>query len=169
MEEIQELKQFPTITKEDLWRANRLFTTYLFYQSLPGAREFWCTCCGRHWIQEELPRTSKPQERELMTARHGDEMACPYCRTMATVKNVGMSKTRKIMEEWRNIGFVHVRNKQIFVQMGYVRKRYADSLQPELEVMPKACYLFRPGQGRMWKYKFGGEMGVCKDDTRGIP
>ncbi len=154
MEEIQELKQFPPITKDDLWRANRLFTTYLFYQSLPGAREFWCTCCGRHWTLEELPRTSRPQERELMAARHGDEMACPYCRTTATVKNLGMSKTRKNMEEWRNIGFLHVRKDQIFVQMGYVRKRYADSLQPELEVMPKACYLFQPGQGRMWKYKY---------------
>lgn len=155
MEDEKILDGFPVITKEDIQRINALFTPYVFYtKAWDGGRDCECSACGRAFHMERLARTETAERHRFMMARHNQTAACPLCGRTVTLKNRGICKSGKNLTEWRRVVLLHARDNAVYVQAGYVRKDYSPRCwRPEAEVMPKAMYIFRPGEAVGWRWR----------------
>ena len=155
MEDEKILDRFPVITEEDIQRINALFKPYVFYTTTKdGGRDCECSACNRRFHMARLARTETPERSRFMMARHNWKAACPICGQTVTLKNKGTCKSGANLEEWIRVVLLHARDGEIYAQAGYVRKRYAPGdWRPEAEVMPKAMYIFRPGEAVGWRWR----------------
>ena len=144
----------PTISAQDMERAEDLFHCYVFYTSTPkGDRTLWTSCCHKDGITyERNQRTEPPAHAVFLRATHNETVVCPYCGKTATLKNVGKSKSRKKLLEYQNIGFLHCVNGAVYIQSYYAYKDYEASLLPCVTLQPKAIAYFKKGTAAQFKH-----------------
>lgn len=155
MDDEKLLEGFPPLTAEDIRRINGIFTPYIFFsRAWDGGRDCECTSCGEAFHVEGIPRTQTPEWRKFMEARHNGTAQCPKCGRTVTLKNKGICKSGRSLCEWRRVVLLHTRDGNVFAQAGYVRKDHSPHCwRPEAEVLPKAMYLFRPGEAAGWRWR----------------
>lgn len=155
MDDEKLLESFPVLTGGDIKRINALFNPYLFYtRTSNGGRDCECTACGEAFSVDGSPRIQTPEWREFMGAKHNHVVNCPRCRRSVTLKNRGTCKSGASLEEWRRVVLLHTRDGEVYAQAAYMRKRYAPGCwRPEVEAMPKAMYMFRPGEAAGWRWR----------------
>ena len=155
MEDEKILNGFPVITEEDVRRINAIFKPYVFYTTKRnGGRDCECSACNQKFHMARLVRTETPERSRFMMARHNWKAACPMCGQTVTLKNKGTCKSGANLEEWSRVVLLHTRDDEVYAQAGYVRKRYTpDGWRPEVEVLPKAMYIFRPGEAVGWRWR----------------
>lgn len=155
MEDEKILNGFPVITEEDVRRINAIFKPYVFYTTTRnGGRDCECSACNQKFHMARLVRTETPERSRFTMARHNWKAACPMCGQTVTLKNKGTCKSGANLEEWVRVVLLHALDGEIYAQAGYVRKRYTPGdWRPEAEVMPKAMYIFRPGEAVGWRWR----------------
>ena len=121
------VKGMPALTEQAIEQTNALFPAYIF--RVHKKRELWTTCCRRHvvlpkqgWSAAEDDVMAAPHRREEYreypgcgaawggASRRPEEIACPYCGKLASVKEMGRTGDRKnlwcyrrsvVLRQWR--------------------------------------------------------------------
>lgn len=149
------LHSFPTLTKEDLKRANELFPNYIFYKSERHGRWLWTNCCKRkNAFLPELAQTMTDAHYKALWARHGESACCPFCGAAATWRSVGMG--RGSLYEYRPVVFLHQgAENEVFAQAYWLKKDYRTANIPEIQFRNTYNYYFTPGEPVAWGNYFG--------------
>lgn len=139
--------EFQELTEQEIKDIDGLFPQYLFYDNLPnGDREFQCTRCRSTTIQPLIKRTTTPEDRKLINARHGDIARCPICGAVVTVKSFGKSKSRKNLWHREKVVVIHALNpERVEARCYFAERNYEYSPTPKTELIEKSRYLLTPG------------------------
>ncbi|MEG2001144.1 MAG: hypothetical protein RR053_07120, partial [Evtepia sp.] len=152
-EEAELVKGFPTLTQDDLRRANDLFQPYIFYQQEKnGDRMLQTTCCHKYERYEGFRQVTDDKHHNFMESGHNDDAECPYCGKAVILKQIGKSGKRKNLRENKQIIFLHTRGDALYVQSYWARKHYEhkNDLFEEPKFSPSTIYRFQIGTVQMF-------------------
>ena len=152
-------------SEAELAQMNSLFPSYLFRQKKTG--EIWTSCCGRH---EALPmdapvatarhrREVTPQEawwmstqgeeayRRRWPAKLGDQIPCPFCGKVGSVKDLGRTGNRGNLHSYRRCLVLRWDGEALWGLAYDIHKSYTE--MSDLTARPGcflyAAYRFSPG------------------------
>ena len=156
-EEIEILKGEPAITGAELDAINELFAHYIIYTREKNGLRISTSCCHhRKELVEYQQRTETPELRELLTAKHGDYVRCPFCGKGATLRAEGKTTGRK----WERI-----LGKAVLLRATESGELYARAVYLKLDIRdlpwapPTAAvasiYHFAPGSARQFWERYG--------------
>lgn len=164
---MKELK-FKALSEKERAAINGLFTAYLFYETVPGGREYTCTHCGKTFLQSNAKRTMTANDYYLLSVPHNDEADCPECGIRCKVKNIGKSKGRGNLWEEKRTVVIHRINKNYIQARCYEAvKDYSYSIMPEPVLYEVSRYELRPG--RAVKYIYNSYYGWGSTKRHGEP
>ena len=144
-----EMSKFRDITEKEIEEINKLFTGYLFYETLPsGERLFECSHCNKIFTVGQK-RVMHNEDYELITAGHNEDVRCPKCGKICTVKNKGKAKSCKnLYEEQRVVVFHKINKNYIQAVCRIAVKQYSEYChRPKVQFLGwnQSNYIFRPG------------------------
>lgn len=151
--------EFQELTEQEIKDIDGMFPQYLFYTTLPnGDREYQCTRCHSSTVQHRISRTSTPEDRKLMNARHGDAARCPICGAVVTVKSLGISKSRKNLWHREKVVVIHaVSPERVEARCYFAERNYEYSPTPQTNLIEKSRYLLTPGNAVRFKAQYYNE------------
>lgn len=158
-EEREILQAEPAITAEELDAINELFAHYIIYTRERDGLRLSTSCCHRR--EELLPyirRTETPEERDVLRAKHGDYLHCPFCGKYATLRAKGQTRGAK----WESLD-----GRAVLLRAMPDGTLYARAVWLRLDIRdlpwepPKAAvasiYHFSPGQALQFWQGWGRE------------
>lgn len=150
---------FKELTDREIKDIDGLFPQYLFYDTLPnGDREYQCTHCRSTTVQQRFKRTTTPEDRKLINARHGDIARCPICGAVTTVKSLGKAKSRKNLWHREKVVVIHAVNpERVEARCYYAERNYENSPTPKTELIEMSRYLLTPGNAVRFKAEYYNE------------
>ena len=154
---------------------NRLFDNYIFYETVGrGEKRYICTNCYQRWCTAS--RMESYAEREIAQQKHNDVVYCPHCGERLTLKNLGVSKTRRSLDQTRHLLFLWAASENlVYGAAAYVYKKYSDECETlQLDYSVDVLYTFEPGESHSWRnrtrYQFGDwRMNYDETHTTAIP
>jgi len=161
------VKAAPPLTSDELDAINANFRAFIFRRS--KTRELWTTCCGRHeTVPEEdysdsvynILAADHHREYEYVPSgwgpgshshkRLGDlfQEHCPYCGTLAYVKELGRTGKRDNLAEYGLVVIIRWYRRALWVRAYYVNKKYGnpDTLTAKPGWSLHKVYRFKPGE-----------------------
>lgn len=161
-----DLEGYPcSFTVEELKAINNLFQHYIFKRREKGERNtvrLWTSCCHREAAPYALLHELMTGDMvQFATAKHNDEVTCPFCGEHATLKELGRIGKAKSLEECIAVivlkagekgelyanGFWAWKGYNYFRRGEHVRDETVFSLEPLFRFT--ACYKFEPGRATM--------------------
>lgn len=165
-----EMPKFRDFTKAEMEEINRLFTPYLFYETLPsGARYYECSSCNQSF-EAEHKKLMTNDDYELLRVGHNESVRCPLCGRYCTVKNKGKAKGCKNLYEEQRVVAIHKINKNYVQAIGRVAyKSYSYDYRPRIRFLDynQSNYVFRPG--KVIQYKKADYYGTYQVKTASEP
>lgn len=148
-------EEYPAIDAKACTRkANEYFKPYLFYHWASGKKEIelWSSCCNRHEMLPNPPRTVTPTEMMILYGKHNDQAVCPWCGREVTLKETGRLGKRKNLREFQAFMILKADRGNLYARAYWARKDY----QGELHELPKfrlcGAYCFRNGSAEEIAY-----------------
>ena len=133
-ESMEIMRTWPRMTKEDVQRADALFTHYLFFNA---AGEVTASCCGKSGVA-----------KSQALGRHREPGVCPFCGSKAIW--YGKRFGKKGLEQYVPVMFIHKRNGTVYLRTCWMWRRYEDTLTPQTFYMATFSYRLQPGCAKMW-------------------
>lgn len=167
-----EMPKFRDFTKAEMFEINRLFTPYLFYETLPsGARYYECSSCNKSF-EAGYKKLMTNDDYELLRVGHNESARCPICGRVCTVKNKGKAKGCKNLYEEQRVVALHKINKnyvQAVAKIAY--KSYGYNYRPEVRFLDynQSKYIFRPGNVVQYKKDYYSEHQVKTPSEPFVP
>lgn len=134
-ESMEIMRTWPRMTKEDVQRANALFTHYLFFNA---AGEVTASCCGKSGVV-----------KSQALGRHRETGVCPFCGSKAIW--YGKRFGKKGLTQYVPVMFVKKRNGTVYLCTCWLRRDYEDTLTPQTYFLVTYSYRLRPGCAEMWE------------------
>lgn len=149
-----EMPKFKDFTKAEMEEINRLFTPYLFYETLPGGeRYFECSSCNKSF-EVRYKKLMINDDYELLRVGHNETAKCPICGRVCTVKNKGKAKGCKTLYEEQRVVAIHKINENYVQAIGRIAyKSYHYDYRPRIRFLNynQSNYIFRPGEVIQYK------------------
>lgn len=178
------LLNFPKLTQEELDAANDLFAPYIFYQSEPGGRRVWTSCCHKNGeFLTEPQRIETIEMRDVLYGAHGERVKCPWCGRDVTLKCRGRVKSLQNKDNVPEGQVLFLRatpEGSIYAQGYWMQKNYVEYPADYPKYQSSLNYFFEPGRATMFyrdywtqdwtveieQYRMGRPKKVCEPFSR---
>ncbi len=92
MDEKEAFSTLPALRESTVEMMLDSFPVVLWYKSVKGGKEYWCSRCGAHETLKKVAQIVTAEEQKLLWSRHGYDTECPSCGRMAKVACIGTAK-----------------------------------------------------------------------------
>jgi len=149
------LNSFPGLTQEELDAANDLFCHYIIYETVPGGRKIWTSCCHKELTLKTPERTETPELRDVLYGSHNKYITCPWCGRHAALKCRGKFRGGRTTFAEGQVLFLKASNGGIFAQGYWMNKSFRDRPADYPHYCKSLVYWFEAGKAVQFDTDYG--------------
>ena len=168
------IAQEPVWTTQEEEAVNALFPAYIFRRKRTG--EIWTTCCRQYKkfpggfspevLQAPHVPCNPPRFPAQATSDWNELTPCPFCKRLATVKELGRTGRRQNLLSFRRAMLLRWDGEALWARAYDLKKDYENQLLDSPQCKLIALYRFRPGLAESSFYYgyYGGFNSVQRQD-----